>query len=1682
MKRFTSFLLGTLAALLLSIPTQAADTQKALGIKARPTLRLHKDLAKQQNAGRDVKMQMQRQIEKQQSASMPSLQKALAEKKAQDALFAKGKTPWTFKGTPVRMMTDREGRPMGRYAAQQQAKARSPYKVIEDTEEVDDNGIIIKPAEGEHKFYDRTGMGYYVSNQQMMVAEQSGKIEIVECPDGRVYFKDFISSLGFGSWIKGQKVGNTITIPVGQVIMYNSTYSYGLYVAPAIWNEGAGYIQAEGDITMTVDGNTITLDNSDEDHIAACFWTDDNSFSGYGDYNTVFSFDPEAIVPELVVLPAGAQVEEWYTKGSTYASQTLNPFKGNAKVAFVGNEVYLGGIFEDFPESWIKGTLDGTTVTFAKNQFIGYYSTFEIYATGDNPEAENNDETAMADFVMTYDATAGTLTSVNSLIANTSLEKIYFLEYINDVVISREDLSKVNELPYVNELSTAEAFAEFTVIDANEDGKTWSLDDSEEAAQYTYSSNNKGDDWLISPAIKLEAGKNYRVAIDAKPKLSSYPERFEMMMGTQAAADALTTTVIAPTDLTEDGYITFENEAITVSEDGYYYFGVHAISDADSYKFCVKNFVVEVGADPTAPAAVTELSIVPAEDKLEAAISFKAPATSINGEALAENLTKIEILRNGEVIKTFENVAPAAECSFTDNDETLAIGYYTYQVIPYNASGAGKKSDEIKVFLTTILDVPYTADFSVASTFDAFIVLDANEDGSTWKWSAGNKAYYLYGEEDADDYLITTRLHLLAGKNYEVLVNANNGSNQYPERFEVLVGKEATAEGLTTPAIDATDVLMEVPTDYEGTFSVAEEGNYYVAIHAISDADQWRLSVNKLVIDFAPEPTAPAAVANLTVKGGAEGAEEAIVEFNAPNTSVNGNDLTENLTKIDILRNDTVVKSLEDVPAGSQQTWTDTDVKQGKTYTYQVIPYNASGRGIKSDKVSVYVGIDTPNDVKDFSLTDNGTSIKFDWSRVETGVNGGFIDPTKIDYLVWSLKIEQSFFGAYLDYDQKLDSLRDVTTTTVDYNTDEGEQEFKYFGIEAKNEIGKSGLNYQSVLAGAPYDLPVVEGFAGSQLHYYWYGDNVSMYVSSEASDEDGVALKLVSDEEGIGVFYSGKLNLKSVANPALVFDVRSASNNAVYIYGAKEGEEWNAIAGANVTADYSTVKVPLSTIKDGRYGQIAIVGEFKNPTIEDYDFFTDTSTITWGDSLVIDNIRIMDLYEYDLAVSINAPKSIVAGKTADISIKLKNEGENVPTNYAVKLFADDVEVFSQTPAQAPAPLGGSVELNYQLSTSIFDKAADKTLRAEVVWDSDLNPDNNISETILSIVEPTAPAPTDVTATQPEAGDDVTVTWKAPEAAAYEEATENFDDATVFETFSIGGITAEQHSGTIGNWKVYDADGQGVYGWESTSVSYDHASEPAAWQVFDPVKAGFGADNGLTHSGSQSLMSQCAAPADDNSPAVNSDDWLISPEMPGVAQTLKFFACQVSSTDPTASSYYGLETFEVWASSTDSEMASFTKVGDGQITTDDWAEFSFDLPAGTKFFAIRHTSKDVFALFVDDITFLQAGAEVASYNIYVDQVVNMAVQAPETTANVNGENLEDGIHQFSVTAVYTNGVESKPVTVTLSFLTTINQLIATGKPVNVYTIDGKLIGRQVTNLKSLKSGAYLIDNKKVIVK
>jgi len=222
-------------------------------------------------------------------------------------------------------------------------------------------------------------------------------------------------------------------------------------------------------------------------------------------------------------------------------------------------------------------------------------------------------------------------------------------------------------------LNTEANFKLFKVIDNNNDQSTWTLytdGSGQSSACYVYNSLNDADDWLVTPAITLQAGVHYRVSFHAKANSDYYKENLEVKAAMNASASSLS----EGTEIMPNTQLGSENRQMvytfTPTKNGDYYIGFHAVSPANANRLFLYDVSVTVGAADNAPSPISNLTVTPdATGELAAKIQFTTPSTKVDGTAL-NTLDSVVISRNGTRIATLTDVAPNSKRTYDDNDVT----------------------------------------------------------------------------------------------------------------------------------------------------------------------------------------------------------------------------------------------------------------------------------------------------------------------------------------------------------------------------------------------------------------------------------------------------------------------------------------------------------------------------------------------------------------------------------------------------------------------------------------------------------------------------------------------------------------------------------------------------------------------------------------------------------------------------------------------------------------------------------------------------------------------------------------------------------------------------------------------------------------------------------------------------
>ena len=348
---------------------------------------------------------------------------------------------------------------------------------------------------------------------------------------------------------------------------------------------------------------------------------------------------------------------------------------------------------------------------------------------------------------------------------------------------------------------------------------------------------------------------------------------------------------------------------------------------------------------------------------------------------------------------------------------------------------------------------------------------------------------------------------------------------------------------------------------------------------------------------------------------------------------------------------------------------------------------------------------------------------------------------------------------------------------------------------------------------------------------------------------------------------------------------------------------------------------------------------------------------------------------------------------------------------------------------------------------------ADATLTATIDFDADQNTADNAATLDIAVRAPRLPAIDGLAAACEDGA--VRLTW--PRAADDRAPSAMTDELETLTPWDFGGVTASSPHGTIGDYKIYDADGQATVV-ASSWLTQPNGGQPMAFQVnrngASYPEVDLKSYNINSFSGSTSLIAWGSAEG-------ASSDWLILPELyPG--ETAISFRAHATPMGWGASP---AEKLDVLYSATTDAIDAFTPfatavdvpAGTEYDADKGFALFSYTLPADARYAAVRvslSTTQNK-AVVIDDITFTPASAprealEIEGYNIYRDGVL-IAATADETYLDADAA---EGTHTYNVTTRYTIGESlfSNPVDAAVTGLPvgpTVNDT-----PVEYYTIQG----------------------------
>jgi len=388
--------------------------------------------------------------------------------------------------------------------------------------------------------------------------------------------------------------------------------------------------------------------------------------------------------------------------------------------------------------------------------------------------------------------------------------------YLNEsagekVATNMIQMGKAYEPPFTEKMDSVGVINRYLIIDANNDKATWAyyqLYNGLESFYYGFSKENKADDWILTPPLKLKKGCEYEFSFGEAVISTEYTEKFAVVFGQgtdpsnyTVLADDLTTKVTLSKAI-QQGFDPKSTKVI-VEEDGEYRFGFHITSDPLQGALFLADIAVSEGELMAGPDSVTNLSATAAaEGELSATFTFNAPTVDCRGEKLDE-LTQIVLYReDGEVACTLDNPVPGQACTITDAD--ALNGLCTYTIAAFNKEGKGRPAT---ISLYIGLDAPVAP----------IVRLIDNCDGTAnLSWSVpvvGENGGYV--DVDGLEYIIYG--------------------------YDTETGLQMEAEGVTSKSYAVTGI----PT-------TGEQSRVYYAVQAVSDFGKSEIAASNYIISGTP--------------------------------------------------------------------------------------------------------------------------------------------------------------------------------------------------------------------------------------------------------------------------------------------------------------------------------------------------------------------------------------------------------------------------------------------------------------------------------------------------------------------------------------------------------------------------------------------------------------------------------------------------------------------------------------------------------------------------------------------------------------------------------------------------------------------------------------------------------------
>ena len=240
------------------------------------------------------------------------------------------------------------------------------------------------------------------------------------------------------------------------------------------------------------------------------------------------------------------------------------------------------------------------------------------------------------------------------------------------------------------------------------------------------------------------------------------------------------------------------------------------------------------------------------------------------------------------------------------------------------------------------------------------------------------------------------------------------------------------------------------------------------------------------------------------------------INFTAPEKTYGGQTLTGDLTYKILVDG---VENMEGSTQAGKATTAEVTTTQG-LHDFVVIVINAEGDGDKAEIKNIYVGHDTPKQVKNVKLVqgDAADKLTLTWEAATEGMHNGYVDPTEVKYQVRKMPS-----GDIVD---------NASTSPYTYTVTQEKAEKCFFDVTPYIDDEHKGLPTASnkIMIGKPFEVPytatfdtndevllfTIEHIGDGNAYWDWDYDYKFMKIYSSTSPKnDWLFTPFIAIEEG---------------------------------------------------------------------------------------------------------------------------------------------------------------------------------------------------------------------------------------------------------------------------------------------------------------------------------------------------------------------------------------------------------------------------------------------------------------------------------------------------------------------------------------------------------------------------------------